>query len=540
MKRPTLILTLSLFILKIGAQNPVFVPTKTTQSHQNHPENTCNFAGTIAAGQFLGQSNDTDLDTIFLCLGDSILINHLGDADLSGDPDPATIPGISYGYYTCSPTVSGPSLSDVVNDPCILQGASSGLFVTQGVPNGGNTWFFNNGSLQTNFNQEQPLSMFYAPITIDDYVSSAYESGQIGIPPGPCVNMNPGERFEVVYLNEILASGISNNDGDDCLGRFTIKGGFPQYEGTALYQIDIALASDPAVKAQILNSSANLFHLASVVFSVSEPGIYSVQVEDGKSCGHQFQVDMSACIALNNIELEFDKVASTSGPGATICVPLKVKNFEIQSGTFSINWDPNLLGFKSIDHPNPAIAHFFDLDTFVNLSLISTGKLGVALFDSWNLGNPIILSDGSTLFEVCFEVLDTTAENCIEVRANNNPFQISMEGPLSQTRAITAIPGGICKSVGLTSVEGRVEIIASPNPVKAGEPAFLRILNGPPQAFQLSLYNLQGKSMFTQSFEFHGDENLLRLSTAGLLPGLYFASLKGADGVFITFKLLVI
>lgn len=114
--------------VSVAAQTPVFIPIKTSHLTQNQQDNTCNFAGTIEVGQFIGQSNDTDLDQIFLCLGDSILIKHHDDANLSGDPDPSSTPGIGYSFYSCPPTTSGPSLVDVLGDPCILPGASSGLF----------------------------------------------------------------------------------------------------------------------------------------------------------------------------------------------------------------------------------------------------------------------------------------------------------------------------------------------------------------------------------------------------------------------------
>ena len=78
----------------------------------------CNFAGTIEFGQHFGQSNDVAPDTLYLCFGDSIRILHNGDMDLSGDPVPATPAGVGYAFYECPPTVSGPSLANVIADAC--------------------------------------------------------------------------------------------------------------------------------------------------------------------------------------------------------------------------------------------------------------------------------------------------------------------------------------------------------------------------------------------------------------------------------------
>ncbi|MDO8367896.1 MAG: T9SS type A sorting domain-containing protein [Saprospiraceae bacterium] len=527
-----------LFPALATAQKPVSKPLKTSNTLQNQQDWSCNDAGTIEVGQFIGQSTDTDLYQIFLCFGDSIEIKHNGDADLSGDPNVATQPGIGYVFYNCPPGISGPTLPDIANDPCILQGGSILFFTTQGVQNGGDTWFFNDGSLQNIFNQGQPLSLFFAPITMDDYVSNAYESGQLGMPPGPCVDVNIDEAFEVVYLNKISATGIDNNFGNDCLGRFTVRNGYPQYENSETYAIDISLTSNPDVKAQVMTTSGAIFHLSSVTFSVCQPGLYTVSLEDGKSCGHLFQMDMSGCNATDNVALNFEEVSGV--PGETVCVPLQVANFNVESGSFSITWNPVLLHFTEINQINPAFANLIDTNIFVNTALANTGNLGVLFYNALSPDELFQVPDGESLFEVCFEVLDTTWSDCIAIGISNSVAGISMQDSLGQNLGVCAAEGGICKSVTTSELFGWEMSNIFPNPVKAGEPAFLDLVVTKSTMAQLSISNTKGEKVKAKEIELVVGENRVVLPTIFLLPGIYFATVSGPNAVLATCKVVIL
>jgi hypothetical protein len=95
-------------------------------------------------------------------LGDTLFVNHNNDSDLSGDPQPATQPGIGYVFYDCPPTQTGPNLATVLTDPCIndtdpiIVGGNpvpqtGGVWVATQSPNG-NITLINNGGLQSAFN----------------------------------------------------------------------------------------------------------------------------------------------------------------------------------------------------------------------------------------------------------------------------------------------------------------------------------------------------------------------------------------------------
>ncbi len=514
------------------AQNPVSIPLKTAQPIQNQADWLCNYAGTFEVGQFIGESNDTDLYTIFLCEGDSILFQHHGDADLSGDPIPATTPGIAYVFYGCSPSISGPTLYDISNDPCVFQINPNDFFVSQSVPNGGDSWFFNNGMLQTNFNQGQPLSLFFAPITIDDFTSNTYETSQPGLPAGLCVHANVDEAFEVVYLNKIAASDISNSFGNDCIGRFTARNGYPQFDGNAHYAIDISLASDPAVKAVVLNTQSTLFHLASVQFSTPQAGLYNVNIEDGKSCGHQFQVDMSGCDASDNIQLDFEEVAGA--PGEVVCVPLRVNNFEILDGIFSICWDSNYLKFVDFSNVHPAIANFFQPNS--SDVLLTPYGMSLILLDDINYTN-ISIPDGEAIFELCFEVLDTL-NNCTPIDLCNTITGTLFESQ-SGTLAVSTLPGGVCSSV--ATKEG-LEANGSkifPNPVKVGEPVRLNGWVNKNTAAQLCISNMQGMVLQTKPVELTSGQFFLDLPTDALTPGVYWVALQAEGIALAVYKVVV-
>ncbi|MFN0212639.1 MAG: hypothetical protein ACKVT2_00155, partial [Saprospiraceae bacterium] len=422
---------------------PAYDPHK-VKALPHNPDMMCNNAGTITFGQFLGSSNDVAPSPIFLCFGDSLLIQHNGDADLSGDPDPSTEPGIVYAFYECLPTVMGDNLQAIIGsalppqpgDPCILPGSPTGLYVTPAVPNGGSTWFFNSGFLQTNFNMGQPISLWFAPMTVDT-LNGGFETGMPGFPPGPCVNVNTAAAFEVVYLNAITATGINNNFGNDCLGRFTVRGGYPQYDNNAVYTISITLAANPSVKAIVHTS--NLFHLSSVAFSVPIAGVYDVVIEDGKSCPYSFQIDMDVCDPVDNVMLAFPD--SIVPPGAQICIPITLENFSIFSGAFSVEWNESVLQYNGIQNVNSAIDTFFGP---ANLNEIQTsnGLLGVLIFNNTN-PSTIIIPDGSTLFELCFTAIGPLG-SCSGMGVTNSPAGVEMADSIGQDLALSVDTGQIC------------------------------------------------------------------------------------------------
>lgn len=412
---------------------PLFSPSQA--------EMPCNNAGTFTLGAFSGQSNDTGLDTIYLCLGDQIQILHNNDSDLTGSPNPATPPGIGWGFYNCPPTIAGDNLQTVLTDPCIIPGSFNGIWVATGQPNG-DILFSNNGTLQTAFNMGDPILIHFAPITLDNFAVQGFESAQVGFPPGPCVNVNTGVEFEVVYLNAVNATGIVNNyNGSECIGRFKLEGGYPEFDASATYTtLDISLASDPSIKGLVHNTPSQWKHNAFIFFSAPVAGLYNVTVEDGKSCAHTFQINMSTCDPTDNLTFSFpDAVTPT---GTDICIPVTVSNFQnILSANFSIGWDPTVLQYLGVQNANPNIGTFNTSN--LNEGTSALGAIGVVLYNQDMIGQPIDIASNETLFEICFTMLAPLGD-CSPLNIINFPAFIAIENEMGLSIASTSDSGSIC------------------------------------------------------------------------------------------------
>lgn len=410
------------------------------------PDMVCNFAGTYQLGQFIGNSNDITLDTIYLCEGDSIFIDHDGNWNLAGDPIPATQAGVGWAFYECPPYISGDSLSAIVLDSCLLPGGPNGIWVYTDQQNG-DAWFYNDGSLQANFNAGDPYTLFFAPITLDILDATVmpsvqgFETNNPAVSAGPCVNVNVAEAFAIVYLNPIFESGISTNfGGNDCLGKFRLEGGYPEFDPTGTYTVNITLLGNPGVSAEIHNPSNSLFDGVDVIFSAPQAGVYEVTVSDGKSCPYSFQIAMGACDVTDNVVLTLpDEIAP---PGATnVCLPVTVENFSIISGSFSVTWDPAVIEFVNVADLAPEVGGFGPSN--FNTAQTNLGLLGVTVYDQINLGNVITLAPSDTLFSLCFNVIGALGE-CSPLDFQSTPTLIAMEDDMGNPLAVSTIDGEIC------------------------------------------------------------------------------------------------
>ena len=269
---------------------------------------------TLAAN---AQSNDK----VYLCKDDVLSIKHNGSFNLSGDPIPSSPAGIGYAWYTCKPSVSGITLPLIVADPCIFKGNATyptgvnGLFVTTNNSLTGNVDFINDGTLQTNFNTGKPIKFTFAPITFDK-LSTAGKAVYEGTPAGSCVNVNTAASFDVVYLNAIKKTIVSQGD---LAGSFKALGGLSEYDnGTTNYTITISLKSNPAIKGAITSGAAK--HNGTVTFTAPQNGVYTVDIQDGKSCGLTFDMTLSKVFT---IDVVTDTVKCTSDKnGAFTVIPV--------------------------------------------------------------------------------------------------------------------------------------------------------------------------------------------------------------------------
>ena len=434
-----LLCTASSLYAQVPQQVSVNGIVKPTPPNPNQPESVCNSAGTfvIGAAGSTSQSNDVVLPIIYLCLGDSVFVNHNGDSDLTGDAEPTTPPGVGWAIYRNAPTILGDNLQNIVTDPQIILG-SNGLPLLAFGDISGDIWFSNFGFIQNTFNAGQPGKFFFAPITVDNFnPTTTWESAQVGFPPGPCVNANIADAFEVVYLNPIVAEGLTGNAGNDCLGRFVVKGGLPQYDKDERYTIDIFLTSDPSVKALIYTPVPQYLNGQPIQFSVSVPGKYTIRIEDGRSCGLTTMVDMMPCDPTDNVTIIFpDTIAP---PGTQICVPITVQNFQnLVATSFTMEWDETVLQYTGIQAPHPQT--FFNPANNLNDIFVADGKVGFIFFRT--TGQPISVPNGATIVQVCFDVIGNLGE-CTGLTVTNDPSQVGAETPSSFV-AMTIDTGSVC------------------------------------------------------------------------------------------------
>lgn len=330
------------------------------------------------------QSNNV----LFLCLGDSMDVMHFG-GDLSGDPQPISAPGFSYVFYNCPPTISGPNWATILTDPCHIDPPNV-TSVQQGVDINGNATFFNNGQVQSIFNGGNPMQVWFAPMTFDDFASFGPEQDPGTFELGPCMDINVSDAFSVTYLNAIQASNINNNAVGDCTASFTIEGGLPEFDNSNYTNVSVTLSTDPNIEADV--NGSNFTHGETIEFTVPQPGVYNVLVEDGVSCSASFTIDMTGCTTVTFIAS--DEFIATGG---VVCVEISVEDFvDILNFQFTLNWDPAVLQFNSVTPTGILSDLFFGPAT-------PTDALTVSWLDITFGG--ITIPDGSIIFQVCFDVI---------------------------------------------------------------------------------------------------------------------------------------
>ena len=433
---PLTILLLSPWALAAQTPQNISIPDGATiQNVSNFAACADQFAGTV---QLLDEfNNPVTEDTIFLCFGEQMQVVHNGDANLSGDPNPSTTPGITYGFFNCPPTVSGPNLNSILTDPCLTNNPppSLGIWVTAGGNANGNITFNNSGALQNFYNSGNPVLIWFAPLTIDNFFIKEYEQDPSSMEVGPCVNLNVAAAFPVVYLNEIDVSNLNTNTGvSGCQGRFDVVGGLPEFDGSN-YDISIELVGSPGVFGYVVNGPYT--HNETVTFQVPVPGVYEVTVADGKGCAHQFFANMAACVNTSQ-----SAQSLSVAPGDNICVNITNENgfIDLVSMQYALNWDGSILQFSNVTNLTPLLPNFTPGASF-NASNDS-------LFFSWaNLaGNGNSLPDGTVIYQVCFDVIGMDGA-CTDLSFVAPPGPgIEVVNEQGSSLGFFGMPGQICVS----------------------------------------------------------------------------------------------
>ncbi|HNT22646.1 MAG TPA: hypothetical protein PKL70_19575, partial [Saprospiraceae bacterium] len=337
-------------ILSTQAQRPevVFIEGNARLSNQRRALGCPGAeAGTIT---ITPNANNKSSNIQYLCYGDRLNIVHNRNAVFQ-DPKPLTTPGTGYVFYNCRPTVDGPTLTAVNQDPCVNRTSPiivngfpvhqlQGLWLAKGNNGIGDIEFNNDGFLQNAYNGGKPVQFWFAPITLDQF------STQSGVPqfetdanniPGPCIDVNIDAAFSVVYLNEMLVSDITGVNGGpgNYTGTLTITGGLPEFDPAANYPtVHIENTQDPNILGMLTNGPAT--HGKPMTFSVPQPGRYFITVEDGNGCPtERYTVNIPADDGLL-------KLMCQDGPiGQEICIPINISKMpELAAGQFTLLFNP--------------------------------------------------------------------------------------------------------------------------------------------------------------------------------------------------------
>lgn len=378
------------------------------------------FAGNVSLGEVVAQSNATSLPgPIFLCYQDRFTVLN-SNADLTGDPIASTQPGIGYAFFDCPPIATGPNISDIEADPCVLNtppptGGSYDLWVYTDQPDG--TALFQNSNqlggmtIPQFFNNGNPIQIYFAPITFDDFGNNLDEDG------GDCFSMTADEAFPVVYLNEIVPVNcqvsLVNNE---YVGSFTIEGGYPEYNGSTYKSVAVVKNSNFNNQATIIGGP--FMHGDLVEFIADEPGNYTILIEDDVSCGiskdlviQEEEKEMTINVTIPNMPYQ---------QGDIVCASFCVADFDsITSMEFTINFDPTVLAWDST-LPGP----LDDLTTFNFPTFgVDNGFIPFAWFESAATG--VNLADGTCIFDVCFEVVGNPGD-CSDIFIDGSPTAINV------------------------------------------------------------------------------------------------------------------
>ena len=534
-----LLLSLCSLLLTIGAFAQTPVNIQLTQPLRDAAPGTARLAcadqdaGSIQLVNFSGQSNDFDPTAVtFLCLGDAFEVDHLGDFDLTGDPDPSTAPGIGYGFYSCAPTVAGPDLTTILTDPCIdntspIVVGGTPIPQTQGIwiaPAGttGDLNIENTGDLQSSFDggnvPGDPIQFFFAPITVDDInnpFGPTYEDDN-GVT-GPCVNVSTGEAFSVVYLNAITTGNQNTDAGlQGCTGSFEVFGGVSEFEALtdpnpSSYTITIEKTDEPGVLGTVTSGAAT--HGSTVTFDVPRAGEYLVTVEDDKSCGASFVIDMTACVTVT-----FDVGTAAGLAGGSVCVPVTVADFvDIESFQFSLNYDPAVLQFTGVQDVNPALGSGL---------LSNSPSPGEFITSFLTLGANVDLPDGTVLFSVCFDVLGMVGDDSDIFFVNNagNPLEAS-----NGNGVLLVVTDDGNASVALTTLLADVvgtDVSCNPNTTgPSDDGSFTLTITGGAAPYSFT-YSLQGSGVVSTP------QNAVEgtpVTVNGLDPGTYDIVINDSD-----------
>lgn len=486
-------------------------------------------AGTYIFQNGRGESRDLTAanlasmpNQIFLCKGDSFDIVHSG-GNLMGDPDPSTPGGFGYAIYECPPSVSGPSLDDIVNNDCEYDNLPTSplLLVTQGRTDG-NVTFFNECFFQEdplfarNRTLGDPVEIHFAPITFDALDGSGRGTFEVDPvspgPAGPCVNVNTPDRFSVVYLNEISLDITVNV----CNIAITIDGGYPEYaringDLNPLFDVTIVDLSDPArvIEDCSGNQILRIQDDNPRDMAISASGQYQFIIEDQFGCPLDTIIDIN--IPCDTAFINTDPLLTTGDPGDIVCIDFTGDNVN------------NVFGFELYYLFDNSVAQFVEIRNSVAPFTVQGNDAGGRLIMNTGAGtgSPVSYPDGTRLFTACFELLNRPGE-CTTLTEDPAFFSGVLKNLCTRAQA----PSVIQEPTLCVTRQSTIDLSACSSDVGDGRLIFGPTTGNGPFEYEVYLTSDLFTILRFGTFDNIGDI----ITEVGLNPGDYTIRIMDADG----------
>jgi len=205
--------------------------------------------------------------------------------------------------------------------------------------------------------------------------------------------------------------------------------------------------------------------------------------------------------------------------GDIVCVPINVNNFnDILGFQFSMNWDPTVLMFNRTDNfglPGLSASQFGTQGT-------NNGQLTFAWIDNSSQG--VTLLDGSTVFDVCFEVIGAGGSSS-SITIDNTPTPIG----------ITSVGGGSVDSNPIGGTFSVNQVVMTCPAVNPGIPQFNQISCNGSNDGSILLNPSGGDGVFNYTWSDPSIGNTG--SPTGLAAGTYSVTITSCGGQQISSNL---
>ncbi len=304
----------------------------------------------------------------------------------------------------------------------------------------------------------QPPNTFNGFVDVCDLPGVVVIAGGATANPGEsvCVNIDVQQfedveslQFSLIWETSVLDyTGVSNfgltglsasnfdisfiGFGAICLSWTAPGAGETLPDGTTLFEICFNAIGDPFECSTL--SFTEFPCLVDVVTGESNGTNVGIEPVDGEIC------------MLNPFNFGVTPTSIDGFQNTILCVDFEVTNFiSLEEVNFSINWDPAILLFSTVNNQNLTGFNSTSYDD----SNATFGLLGI----NWTepVGNGLSLPNGASMFEVCFIVTGDPGEcTPISITGTPQPIIVIPDNSGGTNIGLVTTPGEVCSSLFLS------------------------------------------------------------------------------------------